>query len=168
MKKIKLLLLSLALLMIILQTPGCKAWEGRFAIAGFEGGTAYFQDTDQSQFAFLVRIANQERVGVGAIISDWEFGIYEDDHLILQITQANYDSFNFRVTLAENKPIPDTSTDFPGLLNVVSGREIDNYRVAGNLWGDKTPNRIAFRVLITDFNSYSQILEGEFQISHSL
>ena len=146
-------------------TSSSRKW-GRFAIAGVEGGTAYFQDTDESQFAFLVRVANQERVGVGAAFSDWEFGIYEDDQLILQISQANYDTFNYRITLIDNTLIPDNSGGIPGVLNVVSGRELDNYRVAGNLWGDKTPNKIVYRVLITDFNSYSQILEGEFQISH--
>ncbi len=166
MKKIKLFLSAAIMLAGLLSYPGCNQWEGRFYLLNAAAATYYYTATDQSHFGIGVEITNEELKGVGGVFAEWEFEILAGDDLILYITRQNYNNFDFRITLLYSTPIPDTYIALSGLLNVVSGRGIDDWKVAGDIFNGKTPDKLRYRVLIEDDNGNRILFEGEVGIDH--
>ncbi|MCK4764114.1 MAG: hypothetical protein KAW12_18085 [Candidatus Aminicenantes bacterium] len=158
----------LAVVFLILSAhPGCKKWEGRYYISSAAASTMYFADTDESLFSVGIEVANSERAGVGAVFVDWDFEVCEDEDLILKINKANYDSLDFIMTIYSESPIPDSSTySSQGFLNVLTGRAKDTWKVPGDVFNGKTPNKLKYSVIIVDDNGYTTVFSGELGISH--
>ncbi len=147
---------------------GCKKWEGRYYIQSAVGQTVYYADTNESLFSIAIEIGNEEQVGVGAVFADWDFEICEDEELVLKVNRANYGDFQYVITLYAETPVPDSSSFYPGVLNLVSGREKDKWKVPGDIFNGKTPNKLKFSVMIVDDNGYTNVFSGERAITHSI
>lgn len=167
-KKIGFGFAAAIILASLLSTPGCNAWEGRYFLFNVSAFTAYYPATDESYFSISLEIYNEERVGVGARILNWAFEIYADDELLLSINAQNYDTFEYRVYTVVI-PIPDTSVGAgSGFLGVISGREIDDWKVPGDLFGGKQPNKLIYSVLLEDENAYRNSYTGETTVNHTV
>lgn len=160
---------SVVILIALLSFPGCQKWEGRYYIYSAAWETGYYQSTNESKFAVGVEVANQERVGVAAVFADWDFEIYDGDgELILKINRANYDTLEFLVTVWAETLIPDSSSlSFPGLLSVLTGREKDEWKVPGDIFNGKTPDKLKYTLKIADENGYTSFFSGELQAKHA-
>ncbi|MCI0470269.1 MAG: hypothetical protein L0Y73_01265 [Candidatus Aminicenantes bacterium] len=153
----------------LLSVSACKKWEGRYFISNAACEADYFKTADTSKFAVGIEVANEEYVGVGAIFADWDFEIYDADGvLLLKINKANYDTLDFYVTVFAEVPIPDNSyLTYQGLLNVLTGKEKDRWRVPGDIFGGKTPKTLKYTLKILDDNNYTSFFSGELPIQHA-
>lgn len=168
MKRCLSTLSVIVILSALLTFPGCQKWEGRYYIYSAACTTGYFQSADESLFSVGLEVANEERVGVGAVFADWDFEVYDvDGELLLKINRANYDTLEFLVTVYAETPIPDSSyLAYPGLLNVLTGRLKTNWRVPGDIFGGKTPKKLKYTLKILDENNYTSFFSGELTIKH--
>jgi len=153
----------------LVSSPACKKWEGRYYIQSAACETGYDEGTNESKFAVGIEVGNQESNGVGAVFSDWDFEVYdEDEELLVKINRANYDTLDFLVTVYAETPIPDSSrTGFPGLINVLTGNTNSNWRVPLDIFNAKTPKKLKYTLTIFDANGYTSTLSGELTIKHS-
>lgn len=168
MKRVLSYFAVIIVLCALLSSPACKKWEGRYYILSAACESAYDQGTNESKFAVGIEVGNQESVGVGAIFSDWDFEVYdEEEELLIKINRANYDTLDFLVTVFAETPIPDSSrTGFPGVINVLTGRDDTEWRVPGNIFTGKKPKKLKFTLKLFDANGYTSTLSGELNIAH--
>lgn len=168
MKIIKWIWFCIIIWALILASPACHDWQGRFQVTRVQASTRYFPGTDQSAFGILIEMANAETQGVGASFWKWTFEICENDDVLLEITESNYNTFNFWITLFQDTPVSDSSGDFRGTLNVVSGRAVEDWKVPGNIFQGRVPSKLKYRVILVDKNGYDQDFSGEIQLQHTV
>ncbi|MCK5057776.1 MAG: hypothetical protein KAT34_14040 [Candidatus Aminicenantes bacterium] len=168
MKNFLSFLSVIVILSILLSSPGCKKWEGRYYIYSAACETRYYQSTNESKFAVGIEIANEESKGIGAIFADWDFEIYDgDEELLLKINRSNYDTLEFLITVFAETPIPDRAyRGYPGLLNVLTGRGTDAWRIVGDIFNGKTPKKLKYTLTLLDDNNYVSTLSGVLKIMH--
>jgi hypothetical protein len=165
MSKLFSFLLIFMLSLSLLFQPGCGKWEGNYYIAEVQNTTAFYADTTQSLFAVLVQVNNEEDKGVGAVITGWRFQYYEGDDLVIEINDINFQRLEYVVTIYQQYPVGD-SYNVPGYINVVSGREVDDWKVTGDIFNGSQPDRMTYHIILTDDNGHRHDLTGETTNSH--
>lgn len=167
MKKKMLAILTAATLCALCFLPGCNAWEGRYALTKIEAYTYSFTD-NTSRIAILAEVANMESKGLEAYFVNFEFMIYQDDELIFNIHRFNYLDFEFLITLTSTDIATEYWAIYPGTLNLITGRSHDNWKVPGDIFNGRTPNRMVYKIYIEDENGYDHTFEGELEIKHQI
>ncbi len=159
------IIMFLVLAVLILAQPGCKKWEGKYALYLVEGSTLYYPNTDESSFGGVVQVVPDESDPISAEFFGWQFEFLMDDQSLVKVNSANYEYLDYTVTIHENLPVADREI---GSLNVVSGKVGTKFRVPGDLFNGLQPNKMKYETILYDENGHEHRFSGEIPINHTI
>ncbi len=146
-KYIKIITLYTSLMVLFLLSSSCKP-VAKVVLNEVYANATKITGEDKTNFSAYVSIFNST-TGIEVDIKSWSFQVYSENVLLFEVTNVNYQSFEYNV--AYSSPPPSYYTN--NLLILTIGIPAYNsYVVDQDIFNGTVPDRMDFACVIEDIN----------------